>query len=93
MKTAERELAREFRRVEGASLKEIARKLNVARSSVSLWVRDIELTPEQHLALRERNPIYNAQLRGSTANAELGRAANLAQPELLQYLGAAFVRA
>src|SRR5438105_12827345 len=74
MKTAERELARELRRAEGASLKEIARKLNVARSSVSLWVRDIELTPEQHLALRERNPIYNAQLRGSTANAELGRA-------------------
>jgi hypothetical protein len=36
-------------------------------------VQDSELTPEQHLPLRNRNPIYNAQLRGSRANAELAR--------------------
>jgi transcriptional regulator with XRE-family HTH domain len=64
MKTTEREEARRLRREEGRSIKEIARLLGVSRSSVSLWVRDVELTPEQHAALRERNPAYNAQLNG-----------------------------
>ena len=47
--------------------------LGVSRSSVSLWVRDIELTAEQTAALAARNPAYNAELRGSNANAEKGR--------------------
>lgn len=46
MKVQERELARKLRQ-EGMSLKNIAHKLNVAKSSVSLWVRDINLTQEQ----------------------------------------------
>ena len=45
-------------------MREIANLLSVSRSSVSLWVRDIELTAEQHETLRQRNPLYNAQLRG-----------------------------
>ena len=49
---------------EGRSIKEIARLIGVSQGSVSLWVRDIALTPEQHDALRQRNPAYNRQLSG-----------------------------
>jgi predicted transcriptional regulator len=61
MKTAERDMARRLRREEGRSIKEIAAVLRVSQSSVSLWVRDIELTVEQHDALLERNPAHNRQ--------------------------------
>jgi DNA-binding transcriptional regulator YiaG len=44
VKTVERKEARRMRRAEGRSIKEIARLLGVSTSSVSLWVRDIELT-------------------------------------------------
>ena len=60
------------------SVKEIARTVGVAPSSVSLWVRDIPLTPEQVESLRLRNPAYNDQLRGATRNAERGRERRLA---------------
>ncbi len=46
MKKAEREQARILRK-QGYSLGEIRRRLGVAKSSVSAWVRDIELTAEQ----------------------------------------------
>src|SRR5262245_53886102 len=52
MKTAEREMARRIRREEGASINEIARRTGAAKSSISRWVRDIELTKEQHESLR-----------------------------------------
>jgi transposase len=55
VKTHEREHARRLRREEGASIKDIACRVGVSVSSVSLWVRDIELTPEQHAALLSRN--------------------------------------
>lgn len=51
-KESEIELARELRSKEGLSVSKIARKLNVAKSSVSVWVRDIELTEEQKQVLR-----------------------------------------
>lgn len=54
-------------------MKEIARLVAVSRSTVSLWVRDIELTPEQHAALLVRNPAYNGQRNGWAANVERGR--------------------
>ena len=54
-------------------MKEIQQELGVSRSSVSLWVRDITLTPEQHAALLQRNPAYNGQLKGSRANSERAR--------------------
>ncbi len=47
--------------------------VGVAPSSVSLWVRDVPLTPEQLEVLRQKNPAYNRQLRGATRNAERGR--------------------
>lgn len=46
MKKVEREEARSLRK-RGDSINDIALKLNVAKGSVSLWVRDISLTKEQ----------------------------------------------
>ncbi len=53
MKFAEKNQARQLRS-KGKSVKEIAQELGVARSSVSHWVRNIELTPDQkeELSLR-----------------------------------------
>lgn len=45
MKTAERFKALQLRR-EGQSLKEISNKLNVSKSTVSLWVRDVVLSKD-----------------------------------------------
>ncbi len=69
-KKQERLLARQLRRDEGLSIKAIARRLGVARSSVSVWVRDIALRPDQREALRR----YDSQLRGSAAVAARFRA-------------------
>jgi transposase-like protein len=74
MKTAERELARTIRRDEGAPIKEIARRVGVAPSSVSRWVRDIRLTPAQEQELLRRNPAYNRQLSGTAKQAANRRA-------------------
>lgn len=46
-------LARHLRK-RGASIKEIAKKLDVAKSSVSLWVRDIKLTINQANFLKHK---------------------------------------
>jgi transposase-like protein len=73
MKTKERELARRLRREEGAAIGEIARRVGVSKSSVSIWVRDIELSAAQHEALVQRNPAYNRQLSGWTRLAERRR--------------------
>jgi Homeodomain-like domain len=64
VKTRERELARAMRREEGRSIKEIACLLGVSRSSVSHWVKDVELSREQHDALLRRNPAHNRQRVG-----------------------------
>lgn len=65
MKLKEKEKARELRK-EGLSLKEICLKLGVAKSSVSGWVKDIELTEDQLLNLKERsnNPYLFGQIKG-----------------------------
>jgi transcriptional regulator with XRE-family HTH domain len=65
MKTAEREEARRLRREEGRSVKELAALLGVSRSSISLWVRDVELTEDQRAALRRR---MGGRIDGSRAN-------------------------
>jgi hypothetical protein len=74
MKTEERDLARQLRRDEGLPIKEIARRVGVSQASVSVWVRDIELTPEQLAELRAKNPAYN-QLLGGRAVAIANRRA------------------
>jgi transposase len=70
VKTAERELARVLRRAEGLSVKEIAHRPGVSRSSASVWVRDVPLTFEQRATLLARNPAYNRQQKGASTNAE-----------------------
>jgi transposase-like protein len=65
VKVEQRNEARRLRSEDGLPIKEIARRLQVAVSSVSLWVRDIELTTEQQAALDARNPIRNAQVNGT----------------------------
>jgi transcriptional regulator with XRE-family HTH domain len=82
MKTAERELARALRREHGVSVKRLARMLGVSKSSVSLWVRDIELSPEQTAALRA------AAVGGGAYH----RAAGLARRRAAQTQGRAFAR-
>jgi Homeodomain-like domain len=81
MKTAEREEARRLRREQGMSVRDITDKLGVSRSSVSIWVRDIELTPEQHAALLARNPAYNRQRSGIAAHARKRRRQRLGYQE------------
>ena len=78
MKTAERQLARSIRRDEGAPIKEIARRVGVAPSSVSRWVRDIRLTPAQEQELLRRNPAYNRQLSGTAKQAANRRVERIA---------------
>lgn len=80
MKTVERDLARELRR-QGLPIKEIAQRVGVSQSSVSLWVRDIELTAEQQDALRAMNPAYNRQLSGSRVAVARHRASRMVAQE------------
>ena len=58
-KSVQRISARKLRK-RGLSIKKIARKLNVSVGSVSVWCRDIELTPEQVSTLEKqaRDPFY-----------------------------------
>jgi hypothetical protein len=68
MKTIERACARELR-AEGWSIGEIQQRLGVSRSSVSIWVRDVPLSPGQRDALARRVRIgpLNAGLRSAAA--------------------------
>ena len=81
VKPEARDAARRLRKEEGLPLNVIAERLGVAKSSVSRWVRDVELRPEQHAALRALNPRYNGQLRGQGGRRESARAARLAAQE------------
>lgn len=73
VKMKEREEARRIRAEEGESIKSIAARLDVAVSSVSLWVRDIELTEPQVAALRDRNPRFNRQFKGQQTTSRRAR--------------------
>jgi hypothetical protein len=73
MKTSERDMARKLR-LEGVSMREIERRVGVARSTVSAWVREIELTDHQREELvargmaartRARRIYYRARRRRS----------------------------
>jgi hypothetical protein len=72
----------------GLSIKTIAQRLGVSTSSVSLWVRYIELTDAQKAVLLEQNPAYNRQLNGWTIMAARRRSARL----LAQEAGRALAR-
>jgi hypothetical protein len=77
VKTEKQAAARRLRAEDGLPLGAIAERLGVSKSSVSRWVRDVDLRPEQHAALRARNPRYNGQLRGQGGRRASARAARL----------------
>jgi hypothetical protein len=52
------------------SVRDIAIQLGVSRGSVSLWVRDIELTNEQKRILKDRQRLWGAQNTGAGINRE-----------------------
>lgn len=58
------------RRREGNSIKDIAQALNVSRSSVSVWCRDITLTKAQieHLKQKEAKGRLKGRLKGAETN-------------------------
>lgn len=68
-KPGEQQKARELRR-QGGSIPAIGNHLGVARGSVSLWVRDVELTPEQIERLKA-----NSHSKGNMEKARLTRLA------------------
>jgi len=57
--------ARRLRQEDGLPINEIATRLEVSKSSVSNWVRSIELSEDQKQSLLEKNPVYNRQIEGS----------------------------
>lgn len=86
IKTIEKEKAIALRR-KGKSLREISRKLDVAKSSVSLWCRDISLTSVQFEKLRSRE---SAPKLGALANKikrqnEIREIRNLARSEFSRF--------
>lgn len=70
-KSREKIKARELR-TQGKSIKEIASILRVAKGSVSVWCRDIELTPKQIQRLHEKmvKGNYKGSLRGARVQHE-----------------------
>jgi transcriptional regulator with XRE-family HTH domain len=62
VKSEARHEARRLRAEAGLSIRDIAARLAVSKSSVSLWVRDIALTPEQEAALQANDPVRNGRL-------------------------------
>ena len=59
-------------RLEGASITEIENALGVSRSSISRWVRDVELGPEQRARLVERvrmGPLVAGERKAASARA------------------------
>ena len=59
--------------MEGLGIKRIAARRDVAPSSVSRWVRDIHLTPEQRSALAQVNPWVVGHPAGAIARAAYAR--------------------
>ena len=54
-KVAQQEQAR-LLRADGMILQDIAQQLGVSKSSVSLWVRDVDFVPRPHVSARRREP-------------------------------------
>jgi hypothetical protein len=78
VKSEARDEARRLR-LEGASINEIEKILGVARSSVSRWVSDIDLSPEQRAELTRRSGA--GRLAGAAVNAERARGRRVAWQE------------
>ena len=63
-RTIEKNRALKLRK-KGKSINEIARKLNIAKSTISVWCRDIQLTSKQieRLAKRQESGSYKGRMR------------------------------
>lgn len=72
-KPVQRLKARSLRREKGLSIKEIAEKVGVSKSTVSLLCRDIELTPSQikQLEERQKNAWLRSRIKGQLKGAWL----------------------
>ncbi len=77
VKRETRAAARKLRE-QGKSVGEIARILEVSKGSVSVWVRDIELTQAQIEALKENQRLYGNQNSGAKANQQRAKAKRIA---------------
>lgn len=73
MKLEQQQKARRLRHEQGLAINEIAALLQVSKSSVSLWVRDVTLTDEHVARLNARNPLYNRQLHSGQCRRERSR--------------------
>lgn len=78
-KSLQRIEARGLRRKKGLSIKEIAEKVGVSKSTASLWCRDIELTPLQIKRLEEKEK--DGRLRGRLKGARVQRERRLREIE------------
>lgn len=65
-KTKEKNKALKLRQ-KGKSIKDIAKRLKISKSTVSLWCRDVELTPEQIQRLHEKmvKSGYKGRMKGA----------------------------
>lgn len=96
MKKEEREKARSLR-ISGWSIRRIADRLHVAKSSVSRWVRDIELTQDQLNLLTKRSRsqyligshAYSARCAEKREKAKLEGMEKARQHDALHALGCA----
>ena len=70
-------LARDLRR-EGRSVRAIAEQVGAARSTISLWVRDIPLDAAQQAALDAANPAISHRRLGQAAWSRMNRDARVA---------------
>lgn len=68
-KVQEKEKAIELRR-NGYSYKDILKEIPVAKSSISAWLKDLPITPEEKRLLRERtnSNISRGRIKSATAN-------------------------
>ena len=80
MKREIRLKARDLRQ-QGHSIGDIALMLSLSKSTVSVWVRDIELTSLQVERLKEKNRSYGAQNKGAGTNRSNGRSQRIAFQE------------
>jgi hypothetical protein len=83
-----REEARRLRR-EGWSLNEISAKLGPPKNTLTLWVRGIELTPEQRARLYEKEIVESGH--GRALAMRVNREARLARIELQRQKAEAFL--
>ena len=72
MKRVTREEARNLRR-QGLSIRAIAEAVGASKGSVSIWVRDIQLTESQRQALEQNQHQWGGRNKGALSNRERHR--------------------